>query len=346
MKTKHLLIALLLLPLSVGCEKTLPFEGGNTLTDGICINVLATPDTALTAFLSRASLFMYVSPIDENQFRYYDIYGYIPVDSIYYHKTGLLPNVDVQFSVNNGSYQSMTYVDSLYHYVSSYTPKTGDKILFRAKVDSFPELPDISAETTIPQIVTPEVVSHERYYNERQSRYNENKIGGFEYDAEAQDTIMRITLRLTDPAHERNYYRLKVRSIGDKKPTSTGLPETLAYVFSDIYTSGDVIFMDNALTKGYGGWSAGFSNVFDDHLFDGQSYTFSVETRMRTGRNQRVVIELQSITADFYYYLKSVMIYRITDQDAYSEAVRLHTNVTDGWGIVGGLNSEKIVIYF
>jgi hypothetical protein len=343
MKVKQIIIALFLLPLSVGCEQTLSFEG-ETLNDGICINALATPDTVLTAFLSRASLFTDVSPIHESQIRRTMKYG-VAIDSSFYRyfQQELLTDADLQFSVNNGNYQSMTYVDSLFHYVSSYTPKAGDKILFRAQRESYP---DISAETTIPHIVAPEVVSHERYYDENKSRYNENKLGNYEIDWEAQDTIMRITLRLTDPAHERNYYRLKVRSIGEKPFQLSKLDSTLNYVFSDIYTSGDVIFMDNTLTKDHDGWPAGFSNVFDDHIFDGQSYTFSVETRMRTGRNQRVVIELQSLTPDLYYYLKSVMLYRITDQDAYTEAIRLHSNVTDGWGIVGGLSSKKIVVWF
>jgi hypothetical protein len=178
------------------------------------------------------------------------------------------------------------------------------------------------------------------------SRYNDEQLGDYEGDMEAQDTVMRITLRLTDPAHERNYYRLKVRSIGDKPFGLSRLDSTLNHEFSDIYTSGDVIFMDNTLPKIHDGWSAGFSNVFDDHIFDGQSYTFSVETRMRVGQNPRVQIELESLTPDLYYYLKSVMFYRITAQDAYSEAIRLHSNVVDGWGIVGGLSSEKIFIRF
>jgi hypothetical protein len=240
----------------------------------------------------------------------------------------------------------MIYVDSLFYYVSSYTPKVGDKILFRAKVDSFPEFPDISAETTIPRIVTPEVVSHERYYNENIPRYNEDQRKDYAIDWKAQDTIMRITLRLTDPAHERNYYRLKVRSIGENPSGFIRSDSNSTHVFNDIYTSDVVIFIDNTQPEIHDGWPANFSNVFDDHLFDGQSYTFSVETRMRAGRNQRVVIELKSLTPDLYYYLKSAMLYRATAQDAYTEAVRLHTNVVDGWGIVGGLSSERIVVWF
>ena len=45
-----------------------------------------------------------------------------------------------------------------------------------------------------------------------------------------------------------------------------------------------------------------------------------------------VDIELQSITPDFYHYLNSVWIYRITDRDAYSETVLIHSNVDNGWG--------------
>lgn len=39
-------------------------------------------------------------------------------------------------------------------------------------------------------------------------------------------------------------------------------------------------------------------------------------------------------------------LYRITDRDAYSEAVQIYSNVTDGYGIVGALATEKHIIGF
>ena len=42
----------------------------------------------------------------------------------------------------------------------------------------------------------------------------------------------------------------------------------------------------------------------------------------------------------------SVWIYRITDRDAYSETVLIHSNVDNGWGIVGALATERHTIRF
>lgn len=82
-----------------------------------------------------------------------------------------------------------------------------------------------------------------------------------------------------------------------------------------------------------------------------------METRLRETRpvhsngskgpeDKWVDIELQSITPDFYHYLNSVWIYRITDRDAYSETVLIHSNVDNGWGIVGALATERHTIRF
>lgn len=134
-----------------------------------------------------------------------------------------------------------------------------------------------------------------------------------------------------------------MRSIAHDK--RAGSSETILQ-YSDIYTSSDVIFMDEQLTQSYGGWAAHFSNIFDDHLFDDKEYTFSVETHLRYGECPHEVIGLQPIKRDLCYYLKSMMVYRITDQDAYTEAIQIYCNINNGWGILGGLSTEKHIVYF
>lgn len=63
-------------------------------------------------------------------------------------------------------------------------------------------------------------------------------------------------------------------------------------------------------------------------------------------RTNGLTSSLQSITPDFYHYLNSVWICRITDRDAYSETVLIHSNVDNGWGIVGALATERHTIRF
>ena len=72
----------------------------------------------------------------------------------------------------------------------------------------------------------------------------------------------------------------------------------------------------------------------------------TIESRLRQGTSRRIEVELQSLTRDFYYYVKSCELYRITEQDDYSEPIQIHSNVTDGWGIFGGTASDGFVLHF
>ena len=96
----------------------------------------------------------------------------------------------------------------------------------------------------------------------------------------------------------------------------------------------------------YGDWQAGFSNVFDDHLFDGQEYTFTVESRKRNGDNPHVILELQTISQDLYYFLKSYLVFRISTDDVYMTPIGLYSNIKDGWGILGSLSYDRHIIYY
>jgi hypothetical protein len=326
MKLKNIGIGCLVILLFAECEHVMDFNE-NATTAGIVINALATPDTVFTASISRSYLFTDVPAID-----YPDYWDYALHPDSFYYNNAVLSKAEVELTVNKKNKYAMTFDAKHHNYTSNYSPQAGDYIVVNVK-DS--DMQTVSAETTVPGTQQLEIVNYEKYYDK--ASVLSNSLSDM-----AKDTVVRITLRLTDPANENNYYRLKVRSIGEDKNTD-GTP---SFRFSDIYTSSDIIFMDERLTKSYGGWPAHFSNVFDDHLFNGKKYTFTVETRMRFGNNPHAVIELQSITKDFYYYLRSVMLYRVTDQDSYSEAIQIYSNVNSGWGILGGLNAEKHVVDF
>ena len=200
-----------------------------------------------------------------------------------------------------------------------------------------PDLEPVQSVTVVPEKGNLEILSTEVLYSENYTAFDDWM------DIAALDTIMRITAKITDPPGELNYYRLKVRSIGYYLDTSNGED---GYFMSDVFSSADVIFKDERLVKRYWGWPAGFSNVFDDHLFDGKEYTFTIESRMRWGSDPHVTVELQAITRELYNYLKSVMLYRITDQDSYTESIQIYSNVNGGYGILGALNGEKHILYF
>lgn len=327
MDFKKIILGCVTTLLMLGCEHLIRFEENGDDYSGIIINALATPDTIFTASISRSYLFTEVPALN-----YLDYWEYEAHPDPFYEET-ILPEAKVELTVNGKDKYIMRYNPAHFNFISDYTPKTGDHIALHVEAEG---LNATSGETIIPKVQQLEILSYEKYYEKRE--LSDEALSDM-----SQDTVAHIMLRLTDQSNERNYYRLKVRSIAyDKRADNS---ETILQ-YSDVYTSSDVIFMDDRLTQGYGGWAAHFSNIFDDVLFDGKEYTFSVKTRLRYGAQPHVVIELQSITHDLYYYLRSMMLYRITDQDAYTESIQIHSNINNGWGIMGGLNAEKHFIYF
>lgn len=124
--------------------------------------------------------------------------------------------------------------------------------------------------------------------------------------------------------------------------------ETAVYNVNDLFTSSDMLFQDNNISTAHNGWPAHFSTIFDDAICNGQSYTFTVETRQRQYSKDRpfVVIELQHISEDFYKYLKALEIYNLSANDIYAEPQYIPSNITNGIGIFGSLTATRHTLYF
>lgn len=316
------------------CEKVIRFKGENLENaEGINLTALVSNDTNLRISVSKAYVFSDIPPIYWEDLYHYQKTG---PDS-FYMKVAVLPDAELKLSVNDRNYE-MRYDPENYCFTSDYRPVAGDRINVQAKAKG---LKDVSAEAVIPNPQKIEIVKYEKFYDKKVIYTSDEELT----DMDGKDTIVRITLRISDPKNEHNYYRLKVRSLAYDSQYIEYFDATWEYDrVTDIFTSSDVIFKDPRLVESYGGWGAYFSNVFDDSMFNGKEYEFDVETRMRYGDNPRVVIELQSITYDFYQYLRSLMLYRITSQDSYTEALQIYSNVDNGFGILGALGTEKHVI--
>mgnify|MGYP001193086865 FL=1 len=318
MKTTLYILLLFLIAFLSSCEKIIEFEGKIT-NSKITVNAVATPDTVFVAGISSELFFTELIPERSWESLYPDF---------------VLENAEATITVNGRDTYPMQYNPESLNYEGTYIPAEGDEILLNI---SAPDLEPVQSVTVVPEKGKLEILSTEVLYSENYMAFDDWM------DIAALDTIMRITAKITDPPGELNYYRLKVRSIGYYLDTSNGED---GYFMSDVFSSADVIFKDERLVKRYWGWPAGFSNVFDDHLFDGKEYTFTIESRMRWGSDQHVTVELQAITRELYNYLKSVMLYRITDQDSYTESIQIYSNVNGGYGILGALNGEKHILYF
>ena len=158
-----------------------------------------------------------------------------------------------------------------------------------------------------------------------------------------------VRLRISDPQESGNYYRLQVKTFDkDNEQLINDKEKRDDENYNDVFTSDDeTLFKDTDIYAKRGNWPRYFSNIFSDQRFNGTQHKFTINVDLVAPREQtKLIVELQSITKELYFYLKSLMVYSITPQDEYTEAIQIYSNVTDGWGIVGAVNTDRHVITF
>ena len=318
------------------CEKILQLDENKDNT--LVINAMATPDTTLIVSVSMPYS-INGAPRQNPYLDYYDYYQHI--DSLYY-KTLVPKSAIVTYSVNGGEQSGeMRYDAKSYNYVCDYRPKPGDKIHVKAEyLNVLAEMYHAEGSVEVPlSQPSVELVSKQVYYDECDRGFLD-PTGRF--DIYGADSIMAITLKLKDVPGERNYYRIRVRGIAD----IDGNDGSHTYSVTDMFTSTDFLLTDRTLNAPFGNWPAYFTNIFDDHMFENGEYTITVMSRMRIGRSPRVLVDYQLITPDYYFYLHSVYQYRIADNDLIADPIGIHSNMKEGWGILGAANSSRLLIYY
>ena len=328
-----------LIAVLASCEKEIDF--GAEYDNGIAVYAIADPGQPFSMRISRSfTVNDNPSVVFSNYSKYYS-----ELDTLYRTQI-VIVDAQAEVTVNGVDRYTLQYNPvSPYAYTSDYTPKVGDKISVKV---SAPGYKDVSSSATIEKPQKIEIINTEVVYKElgdNQAYVLINPLtGGTEPFGE--DSVMMLTLKMADSVSEHNFYRLRVCSVSERTRIYFGEHTEKFYALSDVFTSDDIIFSDDMLTKPYGYWEEGFSNVFDDHLFNGQEYTFTVETRKPLGENQHVIVELQTISQDLYYFLKSYQVFRISTDDVYMTPIGLYSNIKDGWGIFGTMSYDRHIIYY
>ena len=331
------------------CEKEVEFNApdGEAARD-VTINAVAIEGEPLRVFLNRAYS-VGQAPLLNIGYEYGLSNNDALVDYLtddYYKKTAI-HDAEVKVVVNGQQNYTLALDGTSLSYTCDYRPKEGDRIEVRAE--------GLSVETIVPPKPRIEILDYEILAE------NPYKVmNGMKYDT---DTIMRIKCRIPESSTGQ-YYRLRVR--GEKKITirDDSIAYYAYYKTQDIFFSDDVLFADNRLTEGFGGWPTFFSNVFNNTLIVQNGHTFIIDSpkpninaavqpsrtydweAMRQQVNEpdipaRVMVELQALSPELYRYLKSVELFRITENDAFSEPVQIYSNVEGGWGILGALSYDR-----
>lgn len=296
---------LLIILLPVACEITLPYDNGNTNID-ISVNALYTPDTTVSILVAKT-----LSPATAN------IYSKDPIS-----------NANVEMTVNDGQPQTLAYDDSTRTYISNYQCRPNDNIRLNITVEN---LHPAACEITVPNNPQIKILSFKK-------QYSPQSLSTANFDYYGSDTVVVCQLCIMDNPDETNYYRLKVKNLSDRDSISGKLLST------DIFSSNDMIFHDERISGNSHFPQKYFSNIFDDRLFNGKEHTFTVETRMRDGKNPYMVVELQALSLDFFNYLKNLEPGNGNSSDPFAESFAIPSNVTGGTGIVGALIPDRHII--
>lgn len=317
MKAKlfHILALALLVVATTACERNLKFNGEDNKPENITLTVMASPDTTLEVMAGRSFVFTRLQGVVEDPEYVFNISASLRFGHVFY-------------SVNGGERKEMTYDEKHHRFRCDYRPSPGDRIDVDA---SETDLPSVSGFTVVPSKPSLEVVD---------AKYVEPATENGKGRAE-------VRLRITDPAESGNYYRLLVKTFDKANEQLVQIKEKrTSENFNQVFLSADdALFKDADIYAERDGWPRYFSNIFPDRNINGTQHEFTIMVDLVAPRGEsKLIVELQSITRELYFYLKSLMVYSITPQDEYTEAMQIYSNVDTGWGIVGALNTDRHVV--
>lgn len=148
-------------------------------------------------------------------------------------------------------------------------------------------------------------------------------------DAAGQRYNTRIVFSLKDRAGVPDYYKVRVLAYGPDNQPDTIRNFRLDPAFNNNLI--DVIANTHAS-----------SLIMNDTRFDGKSVNFVLETE-RPIYTTRMMVEVSSLTCGGYKYFLTADAQVQSGGILISEPVTVYTNVRNGYGIVAGINSKRLM---
>lgn len=210
-----------------------------------------------------------------------------------------------------------------YNYLSPLKP--GDKIEIEGYVPAFG---NFSGYDIIPEPV--QIVSVN-------SKWFTGEIDKMSY--------LQLFVKIKDIPNDQNYYRIVIKS--KTIFTSSGNESELTWDKQTVLVDKEILFND---ISGIGGEDEDSYKyrIFTNDLFKSKEYTLNVYIRKDNFHNapdlikDLVKVEIHSLSHNLYSYMKSLELALV--EDNYQEPVKIYTNISGGYGIVGAYNvTEKVI---
>lgn len=149
-------------------------------------------------------------------------------------------------------------------------------------------------------------------------------------NAGAQRNSNRIQFTLKDGPGAGDYYRIRIY-VTD---TSGGQGVYRLFRLDPAFNNNLVDFF----TK-----NSYNSLVMSDDRFNGKEINFVLETADPMTAFSLVTVEVSSLTRTTYEYFSTVAAQKESGSSAIGNPIRVFTNVVNGYGIVGGINTKKLL---
>ena len=327
MKPINILTGLLVVVFFASCEKNIEFSG-ETVEPKLVINSFVTPDSVLTANITESRFFL-----DDNEYR---------------QKYTTVENAEVLVYVNDVYKEKMAHVSNG-NYKAGFAPNIGETI--RLEV-STPELKTAWCETKIENAVqiisidtTVKILATTPILN---GLYTSEGSGNTDTIGYSSSLEYNFSLHFKDQESGQNYYRLLVKRVllFNEIPTESNYFEFTDIVSGENKDSETGISNENSYPNTY--------HVFSDELFNGKEYSLKFKTSSMHFKyfpdapykneptEEKVMVELQSISKSYYLYLKTRAASASVDGDYFTEPIQIHSNVHNGIGIIGSHSSSGV----
>jgi Domain of unknown function (DUF4249) len=151
------------------------------------------------------------------------------------------------------------------------------------------------------------------------------------------DFDRKIKFILNDDATKEDFYLIKIFA-ADTNRTSTG-PR---FIFTNGTQYGFSCEIEGLNTNPISALNNfGEQEVFiTDETFNGKNITLTANFDQYGGSYSHYALEVTSLSKSTYRYLKSVLLQQNTNGDPFAEASIVYSNITNGFGIVGGANKK------
>ncbi|RPD39995.1 DUF4249 domain-containing protein [Chitinophaga barathri] len=146
---------------------------------------------------------------------------------------------------------------------------------------------------------------------------------------------LTVTVKLEDDPAERNYYRIRLFTLTTYTDNSGEVRTVLTQQYFESEETALGLFSDPIQSEYF----------TDDALYNGRSPRFTLRATFGILNNDKVMLEVTSLTYHSYNYLHSLYLAQDINEDPLSEKVIVYNNIQNGLGIVGGVAQKRYILH-